>query len=100
MANAFLRSTTDQLARVPREAIETWPEVLSGALMPSIDVPAEISHYHFDVLKHTFEDGEIMVVVRRFRRLWFGEEVTADGFYLEPDGAITRFTQSDIYSVT
>ncbi len=84
--------TYGQLAKWPE-----WPE------SPSIDlgIPAELSEYRFTVMKDTQPDKRIRIAIQIYRHRFLGiGQMTADGFFVSPDGEVERFTEKDVWAVT
>jgi len=99
-ADSFLRELTDRLSAFPRSEIAKWPDF---PLAPNValNVPEELASYRFSLMKDATPDGRIRVAVQRYRHRFLGiGQMTADGFFVDPNGTVTRFTQKDIWQVT
>jgi hypothetical protein len=72
-AHSFLQVTKDRIAALTRVEIEAWPnwpDIPSFAL----NVPPELSSFHFTLMKDAFPDGRIRIAIQcyRYRFLGFG----------------------------
>ena len=99
-ADSFLRELVDLLAQLPRNEIAEWPEYPETPSIP-LNVPEELAPHTFTLMKDTLPDGRIRVAVQRYRYRFLGiGNMMADGFFLQPDGSIQRFTEEDTWAVT
>lgn len=100
LAESFLRNAVQRLSAIPRDEIALWPE---WPAIPSLDlkVPATYSEFKFTPMKDTLPDGTIRVAIQMYRHRFMGiGSMTADGFFVEPNGVIRAFTEKDSWSVT
>jgi hypothetical protein len=99
LARQFMRELTDCLIAAPRAEIETWPSPFSNDT--AIEPPSPLAKFAYRACRDRYDDGTIAVVVICWHPsmvLW--QRVDGDGFYVAPDGVVTRFTQEDVYRYT
>ncbi len=99
-AQAHLSEAIERLSKMTYAELATWPEWPES---PNIDlgIPAELSEYRFTVMKDTQPDKRIRIAIQLSRHRFLGiGQMTANGFFVSPDGAVERFTERDLWEVT
>ena len=99
-ARAALKNITARLATLPFSEISQWPE---WPTVPNVDlrVPEEFSELKFTPMKDTLANGTVRVAVQMYKHHFLGiGSMTADGFYIEPNGSIRWFKEEDTWEVT
>ena len=74
-----------------------YPETPNNEL----SIPAELSEYKFTLMKDAQSDDSIRVAIQLYRHRFLGiGRMSADGFFIYPDGRLRRFTEEDVWDVT
>ncbi len=99
-AQAHLTDALERLSKITYTELANWPEWPGS---PNIDlaIPPELSEYRFTVMKDTQPDKRIRIAIQLYRHRFLRVgQMTADGFFVSPDGAVERFTDRDVWEVT
>jgi hypothetical protein len=64
-------------------------------------VPDDLSDYKFTLMKDIQPDKSIRVAIQLYRHRFLGVgQMSADGFFIAPDGSVRKFTEKDTWAVT
>ena len=99
-AQEVLASETNRLSKLSYAQIAEWPE-FPQTPNDLLQIPSELSEYRYTLMKDTQPDNSIRVAIQMYRYQFLGMgQMTADGFFLAPDGTLRRFTEKDLWAVT
>lgn len=101
-AQEVLANEVARLSKLSYAEIAGWSEYPQT---PNVElrVPNELSEYKFTftLMKDTQPDKSIRVAIQLYRHRFLGiGQMSADGFFIAPDGGVRRFTEKDIWAVT
>ena len=99
-AQDILADEITRLSKLSYAEIAGWseyPQTPSAQLR----VPAELSDYKFTLMKDTQPDKSIRIAIQLYRHRFLGiGQMSADGFFMSPDGSVRKFTEKDVWAVT
>lgn len=99
-AKTVLRKITEHLSSLPVSEITQWPEWPQVPII-KLEIPEEYKSIKFTPMKDTLANGTIRVAVQMYKHHFLGiGSMSADGFYIEPNGSIRWFKEEDTWEVT
>ena len=99
-AQEVLASEIDRLSKLSYTEIAQWPEFPQTPNV-QLQVPTELSDYKYTLMKDTQPDKSIRVAIQLYRNRFLGiGQMSADGFFVSPDGNRRKFTEKDVWAVT
>ncbi len=99
-AQEVLASEVMRLSRLSYTEIAKWPEYPQTPNV-ELQVPSDLHEYKFTLMKDTQADKSIRVAIQLYRHRFLGiGQMSADGFFVLPNGTLRKFTEEDIWAVT
>ncbi len=100
LAQNVLGAEVRRLSQLSYEEIAQWPEFPAAPSM-QLQMPPELAGYQFTLMKDTQPDKSIRVAIQVYRYRFLGMGyMSADGFYMLPNGSLRKFTEQDVWTVT
>jgi hypothetical protein len=99
-AQEVLASEINRLSKLSYAEIAQWPE-FPQTPSAHLQIPADLSEYKFTLMKDTQVDKSIRVAIQLYRHRFLGiGQMSADGFFVSPDGSLRKFGEKDVWAVT
>ena len=99
-AQEVLANEIQRLSKLPYAEIAGWSEYPQTP-NAQLRVPDELSEYKFTLMKDTQPDKSIRVAIQLYRHRFLGiGQMSADGFFISPDGSVRKITEKDVWAVT